>query len=160
MNGNVSKFSIDSIILLYFVAVLERPSSQISFLEHFLNNTSLTSNADNTSLMNDRYHRMGGSAESEEGDIEDNRIPSVESSKSNLSELSNVNVIFIDTKIFTGIYSEKDYISKLMANCSIRIWDGARLLHRCTVQSSNNINNSNNNNRWAWMLEKAACTSS
>ncbi|XP_065214675.1 serine/threonine-protein kinase Genghis Khan isoform X2 [Planococcus citri] len=70
---------------------LERPSSQISFLEHFLNNTSLTSNADNSSLMNDRYHRMGGSAESEEGDIEDNRIPSIESSKSNLSELSNAN---------------------------------------------------------------------
>lgn len=69
---------------------LERPSSQISFLEHFLNNTSLSTTTGNSSVVND-YHRMAasGSVESEEGDIEDNRIPSAESSKSNLSELSN-----------------------------------------------------------------------
>ncbi|XP_046676035.1 serine/threonine-protein kinase Genghis Khan isoform X4 [Homalodisca vitripennis] len=52
---------------------LERPSSQMSYLDHFLKETST---------------RHGGSVESEEGDIEDNRAPSVASSKSNLSELS------------------------------------------------------------------------
>lgn len=76
---------------LFYYSVLERPSSQISFLEHFLNNTSLSTTTGNSSVVND-YHRMAasGSVESEEGDIEDNRIPSAESSKSNLSELSNV----------------------------------------------------------------------
>lgn len=71
----------------FLITVLERPSSQISFLEQFLNNTSL-------STTGDHFHRMaaGGSVESEEGDIEDNRVPSAESSKSNLSELSNVRV--------------------------------------------------------------------
>ncbi|KAE8752370.1 hypothetical protein FOCC_FOCC000842 [Frankliniella occidentalis] len=52
---------------------LERPSSQMSYLDHFLKESSA---------------RHGGSVESEEGDIEDNRAPSVSSSKSNLSELS------------------------------------------------------------------------
>lgn len=36
--------------------------------------------------------RHGGSVESEEGDIEDNRAPSITSSKSNLSELSAVSI--------------------------------------------------------------------
>lgn len=52
---------------------LERPSSQMSYLDHFLKESST---------------RHGGSVESEEGDIEDNRAPSLASSKSNLSELS------------------------------------------------------------------------
>ncbi|XP_049786774.1 serine/threonine-protein kinase Genghis Khan [Schistocerca cancellata] len=50
---------------------LDRPSSQVSYLDRFLKET---------------HH--GGSVESEEGDVEDNRAPSVTSSKSNLSELS------------------------------------------------------------------------
>lgn len=54
---------------------MERPSSQMSYLDHFLKETSA---------------RHGGSVESEEGDIEDNRAPSIASSKSNLSELSIV----------------------------------------------------------------------
>ncbi|XP_054256943.1 serine/threonine-protein kinase MRCK alpha-like isoform X2 [Macrosteles quadrilineatus] len=53
--------------------ILERPSSQMSYLDHFLKETSA---------------RHGGSVESEEGDIEDNRAPSIASSKSNLSEMS------------------------------------------------------------------------
>ncbi|KAK7790994.1 hypothetical protein R5R35_011454 [Gryllus longicercus] len=52
---------------------LERPSSQMSYLDHFLKESST---------------RHGGSVESEEGDVEDNRAPSVASSKSNISEIS------------------------------------------------------------------------
>lgn len=63
--------------MMFFLCrtVLERPSSQMSYLDHFLKETST---------------RHGGSVESEEGDIEDNRAPSIASSKSNLSELSIV----------------------------------------------------------------------
>nr|CAD7197884.1 unnamed protein product [Timema douglasi] len=49
---------------------LERPSSQMSYLDHFLKESST---------------RHGGSIESEEGDVEDNRAPSVTSSKSDIS---------------------------------------------------------------------------
>lgn len=58
-----------------FVSVLERPSSQMSYFDQFIKESST---------------RHGGSVESEEGDIEDNRAPSLTSSKSNLSELSIV----------------------------------------------------------------------
>jgi serine/threonine-protein kinase MRCK len=37
-------------------------------------------------------NRQRGSIESEEGDVEDNRAPSIASSKSNLSELSIVSI--------------------------------------------------------------------
>lgn len=50
---------------------LERPASQISYLDHFL-----------------KESRHTGSVESEDGDIEDNRVPSIASSRSNLSELN------------------------------------------------------------------------
>ncbi|XP_066587134.1 serine/threonine-protein kinase Genghis Khan isoform X2 [Prorops nasuta] len=53
---------------------LERPTSQMSYLEHFLKETASTA--------------RHGSVDSVEGDIEDNRAPSIASSKSNLSELS------------------------------------------------------------------------
>ncbi|XP_076060516.1 serine/threonine-protein kinase gek isoform X4 [Oratosquilla oratoria] len=55
--------------------VLERPASQMSFLEQFLKETSL---------------RRGGSLESEEGDVEDNRAPSVPSLASSRSFRSQV----------------------------------------------------------------------
>ncbi|XP_046752043.1 serine/threonine-protein kinase MRCK beta isoform X2 [Diprion similis] len=54
--------------------VLERPTSQMSYLEHFLKGT----------VESTRH----GSVDSVEGDIEDNRAPSITSSKSNLSEQS------------------------------------------------------------------------
>ncbi|XP_034934095.1 serine/threonine-protein kinase Genghis Khan isoform X2 [Chelonus insularis] len=54
--------------------VLERPTSQMSYLEHFLKETAGSA--------------RHGSVDSVEGDIEDNRAPSLTSSKSNLSELS------------------------------------------------------------------------
>ncbi|KAG8039268.1 hypothetical protein G9C98_003575 [Cotesia typhae] len=53
---------------------LERPTSQMSYLEHFLKETAGST--------------RHGSVDSVEGDIEDNRAPSLTSSKSNLSELS------------------------------------------------------------------------
>ncbi|XP_017876835.1 serine/threonine-protein kinase Genghis Khan isoform X1 [Ceratina calcarata] len=53
---------------------LERPTSQMSHLEHFLKETASST--------------RHGSADSVEADIEDNRAPSISSSKSNLSELS------------------------------------------------------------------------
>ncbi|KAF4523601.1 hypothetical protein B566_EDAN014575 [Ephemera danica] len=52
---------------------MDRPPSQISYLDHFLKESPM---------------RHAGSVESEEGDIEDNRAPSITSSKSNLSEIS------------------------------------------------------------------------
>jgi hypothetical protein len=42
-------------------------------------------------------NRQHGSVESEEGDVEDNRAPSVASSKSNLSELSIVSITILDS---------------------------------------------------------------
>uniref|UniRef100_A0AAR5P9L4 non-specific serine/threonine protein kinase n=1 Tax=Dendroctonus ponderosae TaxID=77166 RepID=A0AAR5P9L4_DENPD len=68
---------------------LERPSSQMSYLEQFLKET-------NSSSVQNMYDNVppqaqlfpGGSLESEDGDIEDNRAPSIVSSKSNLSEVS------------------------------------------------------------------------
>lgn len=62
-------------VLLNF-SVLERPTSQMSYLEHFLKETASGT--------------RHGSVGSVEGDIEDNRAPSITSSKSNLSELSIV----------------------------------------------------------------------
>jgi len=41
-------------------------------------------------------NRQHGSVESEEGDVEDNRAPSVASSKSNLSELSIVSITTLE----------------------------------------------------------------
>lgn len=50
----------------------------MSYLEHFLKETGSTRH---------------GSVDSVEGDIEDNRAPSITSSKSNLSELSIVSIL-------------------------------------------------------------------
>lgn len=61
------------------VLVLERPTSQMSYLEHFLKETTSST--------------RHGSVDSVEGDIEDNRAPSITSSKSNLSELSIVSIL-------------------------------------------------------------------
>ncbi|XP_060520410.1 serine/threonine-protein kinase Genghis Khan isoform X2 [Cylas formicarius] len=68
---------------------LERPSSQMSYLEQFLKETNSNSGQnmyDNVPSQSLLY--QSGSMESEDGDIEDNRAPSIVSSKSNLSELS------------------------------------------------------------------------
>lgn len=66
------------------ITVLERPTSQMSYLEHFLKETA------GSTLRH-------GSVDSVEGDIEDNRAPSLTSSKSNLSDLSVVSVIILFT---------------------------------------------------------------
>lgn len=75
------------------IAVLERPTSQMSYLEHFLKETAGST--------------RHGSVDSVEGDIEDNRAPSLTSSKSNLSELSIVSFLNLTThkyifNYFTG----------------------------------------------------------
>lgn len=64
---------------LCHLLVLERPTSQMSYLEHFLKETTSST--------------RHGSVDSVEGDIEDNRAPSITSSKSNLSELSIVSIL-------------------------------------------------------------------
>lgn len=76
-------------VVLFFL-VLERPSSQMSYLDQFLKETNSTTQVtyDNIPAQNILY--KGGSVESEEGDIEDNRALSMTSSKSNLSEMSVV----------------------------------------------------------------------
>ncbi|XP_046400063.1 serine/threonine-protein kinase MRCK alpha isoform X1 [Ischnura elegans] len=92
-----------------------RPSSQMSYLDHFLKetgnngttNSTATANASTALLPLGTTHagssvsplttaaphalqhvHASGSVESEEGDIEDNRAPSLASSRSNLSEIS------------------------------------------------------------------------
>lgn len=59
----------------YATAVMERPASQMSILEQFLKEMPLG---------------RGGSLESEEGDVEDNRAPSVPSLTSSRSFVSQV----------------------------------------------------------------------
>lgn len=86
------------------VSVLERPSSQMSYLDQFLKETNSNQQQSqlNTPQQFDQQSASGqpilyhtGSIESEEGDIEDNRALSLTSSKSNLSELSLVSNLFI-----------------------------------------------------------------
>lgn len=80
----------------------------MSYLDQFLKETSTNQKASQllshhntqsyeatpTGTIQSLMHH-GGSVESEEGDIEDNRALSITSSKSNLSELSVVNIIHI-----------------------------------------------------------------
>ncbi|XP_045464345.1 serine/threonine-protein kinase Genghis Khan isoform X2 [Harmonia axyridis] len=70
----------------------ERPASQMSYLDQFLKENSSSQlqnqqNYDNVPPVPSLLYQ-GGSIESEEGDIEDNRALSLTSSKSNLSEAS------------------------------------------------------------------------
>ncbi|KAL3275979.1 hypothetical protein HHI36_020710 [Cryptolaemus montrouzieri] len=70
----------------------ERPASQMSYLDQFLKETNSSQsqnlqNYDNVPPVASMLYQ-GGSIESEEGDIEDNRALSMSSSKSNLSEVS------------------------------------------------------------------------
>lgn len=77
-----------------FLLVLERPPSQMSYLDQFLKETN--TNQQNQQLQYENQASLlyqGGSIESEEGDIEDNRALSISSSKSNLSESSLVSVM-------------------------------------------------------------------
>ncbi|XP_044268863.1 serine/threonine-protein kinase Genghis Khan isoform X2 [Tribolium madens] len=67
---------------------LERPSSQMSYLEQFLKENNQLQVQSQTYDNVPALLYQGGSIESEEGDIEDNRALSLTSSKSNLSELS------------------------------------------------------------------------
>lgn len=62
----------------------------MSYLDQFLKETNSTTQVtyDNIPVQNILY--KGGSVESEEGDVEDNRALSMTSSKSNLSEMSLV----------------------------------------------------------------------
>lgn len=74
-------------------AVLERPPSQMSYLDQFLKETNSSQQSQVLQYENMRdiaLLHQGGSIESEEGDIEDNRALSISSSKSNLSETSMV----------------------------------------------------------------------
>ncbi|CAH1967830.1 unnamed protein product [Acanthoscelides obtectus] len=70
---------------------LERPPSQMSYLDQFLKETNSSQQQQMNTYDNLPAQALlyqGGSIESEEGDIEDNRALSMTSSKSNLSELS------------------------------------------------------------------------
>lgn len=86
------------VLIKYLLIVLERPSSQMSYLDQFLKETNSTqqqqqfegSGGGPVPSGPQPLLYQGGSIESEEGDIEDNRALSMSSSKSNLSELSMV----------------------------------------------------------------------
>lgn len=83
-----------------FGVVLERPSSQMSYLDQFLKETNSNQQQQQSQHSSQQFDQQtasvqamlyhGGSIESEEGDIEDNRALSIASSKSNLSEISMV----------------------------------------------------------------------
>lgn len=91
-----------ALILLYFT-VLERPSSQMSYLDQFLKETN-SSQQSQQQFEGSNVHGLlyqGGSMESEDGDIEDNRALSIASSKSNLSELSLVRFIALLSNCFS-----------------------------------------------------------
>lgn len=96
-----------SCVLSYFFAVIgDRPSSQMSFLEQFLKESSVGRSRDplnsaasgSNSGRPDRVSvdsstataatRRGMSIESDEGDVEDNRAGSIASSRSNMSEVN------------------------------------------------------------------------
>lgn len=84
--------------------LLERPSSQMSYLDQFLKETNSSQQHHQQQQQQQQQHMhaafafetgsaqqlhyLGTSIESEEGDIEDNRALSINSSKSNLSEMS------------------------------------------------------------------------
>ena len=65
----------------------------MSYLEHFLKGTAAAAAAAGGGNPGSQRH---GSVDSVEGDIEDNRAPSITSSKSNLSELSIVSIMCAD----------------------------------------------------------------
>lgn len=76
---------------------MERPPSQMSYLDQFLKETNSSQQSQVLQYENMRELALlhqGGSIESEEGDIEDNRALSISSSKSNLSESSMVSFCF------------------------------------------------------------------
>lgn len=73
---------------------MERPPSQMSYLDQFLKETNSTQQNQALHYENMALLHQGGSIESEEGDIEDNRALSIASSKSNLSESSLVSYYY------------------------------------------------------------------
>lgn len=86
----------------FLFAVLERPPSQMSYLDQFLKETNSSQQSQVLQYENMRdlaLLHQGGSVESEEGDIEDNRALSISSSKSNLSESSMVSETCIFKKL-------------------------------------------------------------
>merc|ERR1719282_1204076 len=68
----------------------ERPSSQMSFLDQFLKESSVSRHTTpgRESGPPQQQHLRGFSLESDEGDVEDNRAASIASSRSNMSEQS------------------------------------------------------------------------
>ena len=82
---------------LLIISVLgERPSSQMSFLDQFLKESSVSRNTtpgrDTGPSQHPVASQRGYSIESDEGDVEDNRAASLASSRSNMSEQSVDNV--------------------------------------------------------------------
>ncbi|XP_023323712.1 serine/threonine-protein kinase MRCK alpha, partial [Eurytemora carolleeae] len=66
----------------------ERSSSQMSFLDQFLKESSVSRHTTPGRETSIPPHHTRYSIESEEGDVEDNRIPSIASSRSNMSDHS------------------------------------------------------------------------
>lgn len=92
----------------------------MSYLDQFLKETNSTTQQqintyDNLPVQNILY--KGGSIESEEGDIEDNRALSMTSSKSNLSELSTVSLnAKCPLKIVTCISYKQSFNTNIYVN--------------------------------------------
>lgn len=80
----------------------------MSLFDQFIKETTNSSQLQNQTYDNvpsvQSLLYQGGSIESEEGDIEDNRALSMTSSKSNLSELSMV-IFFVNIIVFVVIVS-------------------------------------------------------
>ena len=112
----------------------ERPSSQMSFLEQFLKESSVGRSRDplnstagsgsnsvsagNGGQRPDRVSmdsssatatRRGMSIESDEGDVEDNRAGSITSSRSNMSEVMYSLSCQVLTRLFEGVFLNSYY---------------------------------------------------
>merc|ERR1719394_1213501 len=71
------------------LVLAERPSSQMSFLDQFLKESSVSRHTTpGRESGPPQQHLRGFSLESDEGDVEDNRAASIASSRSNMSEQS------------------------------------------------------------------------
>lgn len=107
---NYIKMSSNFNFLLILIVLGDRPSSQMSFLEQFLKESTsggrsrepisvppgsrLDRSIAELSSASGAGARRGYSVESDEGDVEDNRAVSNASSRSNMSEISAVSQLF------------------------------------------------------------------
>ena len=117
-------FRVSDVLCLPVAVLGDRPSSQMSFLDQFLKESSVSRNttpgrdtgppASGGQVVQVNNHQRGYSMESDmEGDVEDNRAASIASSRSNMSEQS------VDTAASPSISGGNPRISAPLQNTSL-----------------------------------------